>query len=142
MKKFFVLGLSLLLLAGYGCQSGTANQSTDQTKSSMKEEKTQKPLLRHVVLLKFKDESSPADIKRVEEAFIALKDKIPQIKEFEWGTNNSPEGLNKGLTHCFFVSFESEEDREIYLPHPAHREFVDILSPHLDDVTVVDYWPQ
>nr|MBI1232863.1 Dabb family protein [Cytophagales bacterium] len=99
-----------------------------------------KPLLRHVVLFKFKDDTAPEDVKKVEDAFIALGDKIPQIRDFEWGTNNSPEGLNKGLTHCFFVTFESEEDREIYLPHPAHKEFVDVLSPHLDDVTVVDYW--
>ncbi|MFC4872826.1 Dabb family protein [Negadavirga shengliensis] len=142
MKTFFIYSVSLLLLAGYGCQSRTANQSTDQPQPAMKEVKSEKPLLRHVVLLKFKDESSLEDIKKVEEAFIALKDKIPQIKTFEWGTNNSPEGLNKGLTHCFLVSFESEEDREIYLPHPAHKEFVDVLSPHLDDVTVIDYWPQ
>ncbi|WP_234364098.1 Dabb family protein [Lunatibacter salilacus] len=99
-----------------------------------------KPLLRHVVLFKFKDETSAEDVKKVEDAFIALGDQIPEIRDFEWGTNNSPEGLNKGLTHCFFVTFESEEDREIYLPHPAHKAFVDVLSPHLDDVTVVDYW--
>jgi len=48
--------------------------------------------------------------------------------------------LNKGLTHCFFVTFHSEEDRAIYLPHPDHKAFVVVLSPHLDDVTVVDYW--
>ncbi|MCC5939484.1 MAG: Dabb family protein [Lunatimonas sp.] len=100
----------------------------------------EKPLLRHVVLLKFKDESSAEDIKKVEQAFIALKDEISLIKDFEWGTNNSPEGLNKGLTHCFFVSFETEKDRDDYLPHPAHKAFVEVLMPHLDDVTVVDYW--
>ncbi|MGE5945005.1 MAG: Dabb family protein, partial [Flavobacteriales bacterium] len=54
--------------------------------------------------------------------------------------NNSPEGLNKGFTHCFLVTFDSEEDRAVYLPHPAHKAFIDILSPHLDDVLVIDYW--
>ena len=65
---------------------------------------------------------------------------IKQIKKFEWGVNNSPEGLNQGLTHCFLVTFKSEKDREIYLPHPAHKAFVEILQPHLDKVTVIDYW--
>ena len=100
----------------------------------------QEKLLRHVVLLKFKDSSSSTDIKNVEDAFRALPSKIATIKTFEWGTNNSPENLNQGFTHCFFVSFASEKDREVYLPHPAHKAFVSVLSPHLDKVLVIDYW--
>jgi hypothetical protein len=99
-----------------------------------------KPMLRHVVLFKFKDTSSPAQIKEVEDAFRKLPSQIKEVKAFEWGTNNSPEGLDQGFTHCFFVSFESEKARAIYLPHPAHKEFVNVLGPHLDKVLVVDYW--
>jgi hypothetical protein len=96
--------------------------------------------LRHVVLFKFKDDSSPEDVKKVEDAFRALPSKIKEVKDFEWGTNNSPENINQGFTHCFFVTFASEKDREVYLPHPAHKAFVDVLKPHLDKVLVVDYW--
>ena len=99
-------------------------------------------LLRHVVLLKFKDASTATDIKKVENAFRNLPSKITSIKGFEWGTNNSPENINQGFTHCFFVSFSSEKDREFYLPHPAHKAFVDVLTPHLDKVLVVDYWAE
>lgn len=97
-------------------------------------------LLRHVVMLKFKDGSTPAEIKKVEEAFAGLAKKISLIKQFEWGTNNSPENLNQGLTHCFLVTFASEKDRDAYLVHPDHKVFVEILMPHLDKVTVLDYW--
>lgn len=97
-------------------------------------------LLRHVVLFKFKDGTAAADLKKVEDAFRALPSKIPEIKALEWGTNNSPEGLNQGFTHCFFLSFGSEEDRAAYLPHPAHKAFGEVLGPHLDKVLVVDYW--
>lgn len=100
----------------------------------------QQKLLRHVVLFSFKPESTPAQIKAVEDAFIALPQKIKQIKTFEWGTNNSPENLNQGFTHCFFVSFASEEDRAIYLPHPDHKAFGALLTPILDKVLVIDYW--
>lgn len=96
--------------------------------------------LRHVVLIKFKEDATEEEISEVEEAFSALPDKIPVIEDYEWGTNNSPEGLNKGFTHCFFVTFESEEDRETYLPHPDHKAFVEVLEPHLEDVLVIDYW--
>jgi hypothetical protein len=97
-------------------------------------------VLRHVVLFKFKDTSTPGDIKKVEDAFRALPSKVSSIISLEWGTNNSPEKLNQGFTHCFFVSFASEKDRDDYLPHPAHKEFGTILRPHLDKVLVVDYW--
>jgi hypothetical protein len=97
-------------------------------------------VLRHVVLFKFKDGTAPEDIKKVEDAFSALPSKIPEIKGYEWGINNSPESLNKGLTHCFFLTFEGEEDRGIYLPHPDHKAFGEVLGPYLDDVLVLDYW--
>lgn len=97
-------------------------------------------VLRHVVLFKFKDTSSAADVKKVEDAFRALKGKISLIKDFEWGKNTSPENLNQGLTHCFFATFTSDKDRDEYLVHPDHKAFVEVLKPHLDKVTVIDYW--
>jgi len=97
-------------------------------------------VLRHVVMFKFQDKATPADIKKVEEAFRALPGKIPLIKDFEWGMNNSPEKLNQGLTHCFLLSFKSLEDRDAYLVHPAHKAFGEILKPYFDKATVLDYW--
>jgi Stress responsive A/B Barrel Domain len=98
--------------------------------------------LRHVVLLKFKDGTTAADIKKVEDAFRALPSKIKEIKSLEWGINNSPESLNQGFTHCFFVSFSNEKDRAVYLPHPAHKAFGETLHPYLDKVLVIDYWAE
>jgi hypothetical protein len=92
------------------------------------------------VLFSFKAESTAQQIKAVETAFAALPQKIKEVKAFEWGTNNSPENLNQGFTLCFFVSFASEADRAIYLPHPDHKAFVEVLKPVLDKVLVIDYW--
>lgn len=99
-----------------------------------------KKMLRHVVLFKFKDSATPAQVKEVEDAFRKLPSQVKEVKGFEWGTNNSPENLNQGFTHAFFVSFDSEAGREVYLPHPAHKAFVKVLEPHLDKVLVIDYW--
>ncbi|QEC69632.1 Dabb family protein [Panacibacter ginsenosidivorans] len=97
-------------------------------------------VLRHVVLFKFKDDAAAADVQKVEDAFKQLKPKIDLIKDFEFGKNNSPENLNQGFTHCFFVTFASEKDRDDYLVHPAHKAFVEILKPYLDKALVIDYW--
>ena len=94
---------------------------------------------RHVVLFKFKDDAPKGDVTKVEKAFAALKDKIDLIQDYEWGTNVSPEGLDDGFTHCFFVTFKNKKDLEAYLPHPEHKKFVSILKPHLEKVLVVDF---
>jgi len=95
--------------------------------------------IRHIVCLKFKDEASSEQIGEIEQKFPALQESIPGIVSIEWGTNNSPEGLNKDFTHCFIVTFENDDARSTYLPHPKHQEFVDTLKPILEDVFVIDY---
>jgi hypothetical protein len=124
----FILGLSLA-----SCMSKSDNTIEDNAIQNNSK-------LRHVVLFKFKDSATTENIKKIEHAFSALESKIDEIEEFEWGINNSPENLNKGFTHSFLITFNNEEAREIYLPHPSHQEFVNLLQPYLEDVLVIDYW--
>lgn len=109
------------------------NTQADEKKESAK-------MLRHVVLFKFKETSSAEDVAKILKEFETLPSKIPQIAAFEWGTDNSPEGLADGFTHCFLITFKSEKDRDAYLPHEAHQAFVGVVKPHLEKVLVVDYW--
>ena len=97
-------------------------------------------MLRHVVMFKFKSDTSDKKIDEVTDAFAALPKKIDAIKDFEWGTDVSVENKSAGFTHCFVVTFSDEKGRDVYLPHPAHKDFVKLVGPVLDDVLVVDYW--
>lgn len=108
--------------------------------SSCGGEKKQDKVLRHVVMFGFKPEVTAEQVKAVEEAFGELPSKIDLIKDYEWGTDCSPEGLQQGLTHCFFVTFHSEADRDAYLVHPAHKEFGKVLGNKASAATVLDYW--
>jgi hypothetical protein len=127
---------SPFLLAAVGVALCTIAMSVSLLTAQEKESR----MLRHVVLFKFKDTSSKEEVEKVVDAFRSLKTSIPQVADFEFGTDNSPEGLANGFTHCFLITFKSEADRDVYLPHPKHKEFVDILKPHLDKVQVIDYW--
>ena len=89
---------------------------------------------------KFKDTTTKEQIKQVEEAFRALKAKISQVQSLEWGTNISPEKQDKGFTHCFLVTFNSEKDRDAYLVHPEHKKFVEFALPLVGDAFVLDFW--
>jgi hypothetical protein len=137
--KYLLLPLLFLLCACADTAPATTEQVTTDLSAEMATN-TPDSLLRHAVLFSFKADSYPAGVKAVEEAFAALPGKIPEIRDYEWGINNSPEELNKGFTHLFFVTFTSEADRAVYLPHPAHLAFVEVLKPHLDEVLVLDYW--
>jgi hypothetical protein len=97
-------------------------------------------VLRHVVLFKYKPEVTPAQLDEINRAFQDLKRQIPEVRDFERGINNSPEGLDKGFTHGYLITFSSEEDRAAYLPHPAHKKFVELLGGKLDEPFVFDYW--
>ena len=99
-----------------------------------------KKMLRHVVLFKFKPEVTEEQVAEVVTAFGQLPSKIDAIAGFEWGTDVSVEGKEKGLTHGFVVTFRDAAGRDEYLPHPAHQEFVKLVGPRLDDVLVFDYF--
>ena len=98
--------------------------------------------IRHVVHFKFKKEATPAQIENLCKEFAALPSKIKEIESFEWGTNNSPEGLDKGFKHCWVIGFKNAKDRDVYLKHPAHEAFVGIVKPIVEDVLVVDFTPE
>ena len=100
--------------------------------------------VKHVVVFKYKETATPAQIDEVTSAFKALKGKIPGIVSFEHGVNNSPENLNKGFTHIYVLTFEDIKARDTYLPHPEHKVFGQLLGKLniLDDVFVVDFQDQ
>jgi len=98
--------------------------------------------VRHVVSFKFKKEASTDEVRRVEEAFAALKTKIPQIQSLEWGTNVSGEHLDKGFTHMWVLSFADAAALKVYLDHPEHQAFVKILKPSLEEAFVIDFQPR
>lgn len=97
-------------------------------------------VLRHVVLFGFTPETTPDQVHAIEEAFAGLLAQIPEIIDFEWGTDVSVESAARGYTHCFLVTFRDEAGRAIYLPHPAHQRFVEMAGPHFAQVLVLDYW--
>lgn len=96
--------------------------------------------LYHVVTLKFKPATTAEQIKEVDDAFVALKDKVPGITSLHWGDNISPEKHDHGFTQCFVLTFAKAADRDAYLVNPAHKAFGKLAGPHFEDVMVIDFW--
>ncbi|NEQ64807.1 MAG: Dabb family protein [Symploca sp. SIO2D2] len=97
--------------------------------------------LRHIVGFRYKPEATTDDINQLTDAFRALKDQIEGIMSFEYGVNNSPEGMDVGLSNIHTLTFVDVDARDAYLTHPAHLAFGELLN-ELDivtDVVVIDY---
>ena len=76
-------------------------------------------MIRHVVLLKFRD---AGDAPQIFTALKALQSQISGIIDIRCGADCSPEGLQRGFTHGFTVDFADAAARDGYLPHPAHQK--------------------
>jgi len=96
-------------------------------------------LLKHVVCVGFKKDSPVDEIIR---RFETMAKDIPVIAAFEHGANVTVEPFSDGYHHCFTVTFKAAKDREEYLVHSKHTEFVKYALPHLDKTFVIDYWTQ
>ena len=102
-----------------------------------------KIMIRHLVLIKVKEQASQEEINGVFDILGELKNRIPGILRFNAGANNSPEGLAKGYTHVFIMDFSDSAARDAYLPHPEHKAvqgpLMEILADEEDTVLVFDF---
>jgi hypothetical protein len=102
------------------------------------------PVIRHVVVFKYKATATDAQIAEVTAGFRAMKAKIPGILSLEQGKNHSPEKLDQGFNHVYLVTFSSVAARDAFLPHPEHKKFGELLARLgvVESVFVVDFTAQ
>lgn len=93
----------------------------------------------HFVAFKYKDTTTAAQKEALRAAFLDLRTKIPFIVSLTWGSNTSPENLNKGMSDGFLLTFKSAADRDAYLIHPQHEAFKALALPMVADAFVFDF---
>ncbi|KAL5339820.1 hypothetical protein BJX70DRAFT_362584 [Aspergillus crustosus] len=101
----------------------------------------------HIVLFQVKASLSAEVIQDFSNRMIGLKDNCihptsqkPYIVSSSGGVDNSPEGIQGGITHAFVVEFASAEDRDYYVEKdPAHRAFVGTLGDIIEKAQVIDF---
>ena len=85
--------------------------------------------VKHVVLLRFKADVPAPKIDGIFSKLEGLKEEIPGLIDFSGGAYSSLEGMNKGFTHGFVMTFSDEASRDAYLPHPEHEKVkIDIVA--------------
>ena len=88
--------------------------------------------VKHVVLLKLRATTSEQKIREIFMALDGLRSKIPGLLDFSGGPYSSKEGLQKGFTHGFAMTFADPQSRDAYLAHPDHENVKQMIIPELD----------
>jgi hypothetical protein len=92
-------------------------------------------------MFKLRDYGNPEEkkkaIKRVRTELMALKKKIPVIREFEVGINFSIDEAAYDL--AINASFSSTEDLKSYQVHPDHKAFILFNKNYSVKKVVLDY---
>jgi len=83
--------------------------------------------LKHIVLVKFKPNCSQQAIANCLAELASLQQILPGIESFSSGEYSSHEGLNRGFTHCFEMTFSDATQRDHYLIAPEHVKVADKL---------------
>lgn len=100
-------------------------------------------MITHMVLLKVRKDVPAKNVERVFGEIGALKSRIAGITSYSWGPYSSPEGLGRGYTHGFCMTFRDAASRDAYLPHPEHEKVkesvLSILDGGVDGVLAFDY---
>ena len=95
--------------------------------------------IKHVALIKFKEGTTEEQIQKAFEELMDLSESVPAVEDYVAGPNNSPEGLTKGYTHGFVMTFTDAAARDAYLTHPDHERVKAAVLPLVEDVLVFDF---
>ncbi len=94
-------------------------------------------MLKHIVMVKFKNSTSKSAITEVEKELGGLPAVIPEIMEFEFGRDV----LRSERSYDFALvsEFENLEEMERYRVHPAHQKVAVKLKEICDSMLIVDF---
>ncbi len=121
-----------------GCAAGGGRRSTeDSANSSGPVGKPRPAAIVHLVLIRLKD---PLDTAALADACLAMAEQIPSIKSAFAGTHLETGRATVVADYdvCFVVEFDSVEDYEAYLSHPAHVRNVQEWGPRMEWIRIHD----
>ena len=98
-------------------------------------------MVKHIVLLRLKEYDNKT--RKLENA-LKLKKALEDLKIFIDEIKFLEVGLNFNIKHHAYdlaltVTFESEDDLEIYRMHPEHKKLMVFLNTVTQETAVVDY---
>jgi len=94
-------------------------------------------MVKHIVMLDFKDENKKENLEKVKSMLEALVQSVPSLKSMEVGINFSQE--ERAMDLSLYSTFEDQAGLEAYAIHPAHLEVITFIKTVAIGSKVSDY---
>lgn len=99
-------------------------------------------MIRHIVLTKFKPETSEETIAGIYNGLSALSEKLAGAGGFTGGRSESPEQIERGYMHGFVIYFDSWDALKNYADNEEHQalggQLVANAASGIDGILVLD----
>jgi Stress responsive A/B Barrel Domain len=100
-------------------------------------------MIRHIVLIKFKPETSENEIKIIFLELDRIRSEISGMGTVHSGRSESPEHIERGFMHGFTLDFQSWDGLSAYQNHPKHQatgaKIVAAAVGGIDGILVFDF---
>ncbi len=95
-------------------------------------------MFRHVVLMRWQEGTTAADVAAIAEALGGLPAAIPELRDYQFGHDVA---INDGnFDFAVVADFEDADDYLVYRDHPLHRAIIaERIAPHLEARAAVQY---
>ena len=94
-------------------------------------------MIRHVVLLTWKDGTAPDQVSAIETALARMPEVMPFIRRYEMGRDL---GISGSHDFAIVADFDNEADYRAYAEHPDHvAVLTDLLGPVVETKARVQY---
>ncbi len=78
-------------------------------------------MIRHIVLTRFKPDTTEDTIAEIYADLSALTEKLPGARTFTGGRSESPEQIERGYMHGFVIDFDSWDALQTYADNAEHK---------------------
>ena len=99
-------------------------------------------MIRHIVLTKFKPETTEEKIAEIYQGLSALTETLSGAKGFTGGRSESPEQIERGYMHGFVIDFDSWDALQHYTDNAEHKalgaQLVENAVGGIDGILVLD----
>lgn len=94
-------------------------------------------MLKHVVFMKFKPDTSDAEIDQIEKGLAGLPARIPEIKRYEYGRDILR--TDRSYDFALISEFEDQDAMKRYQVHPYHFAVLNKINAVCEDILAVDF---
>jgi len=88
-----------------------------------------KPIIREIILVKFKKDVTPAQMSALNKLIKDLKSNTKTVDEVEWGRRIDYTGSTKEYDQCLVLKFKNDNDLEVFQTNPVQLELMGKLIP-------------